>query len=130
MIEGEVRRRVLTPYWTSVHPLRWVTPEGIGLAHFALEGHVGMFNVCWWMLGCNAPPQARVYKETNLMWAITLGQVVQLRPGLTINDCAAMMTAPEWVRLLASQVPRLGGQLYRQGMTPQQLAALCRRVEA
>jgi hypothetical protein len=51
----EFLARVVNPHW--VHdPLSWQVDK-LGIAHFAMDGKVGLFNLSWWLLDLPAPPK-------------------------------------------------------------------------
>jgi hypothetical protein len=83
-------RVIEKPYWCRGSPLAWQV-DGIGLAQFALEGRVGMFNLCWMMLQRDTPPaKAITYSHTNLRWVILLSGGVFIE-GRSLEHHASML---------------------------------------
>lgn len=94
-------RKVVTPYWCAGSPLDWQV-DGRGLAHFAMDGRVGVFNLAWWLLGRAKPPTyVAAYTGGNLQWVLMYATQVKCG-GLTLADRAAMCTLREWQTLILS----------------------------
>lgn len=90
-------RMLQHPYWTP-NPLAWQAGH-IGLAHFALDGRVGLFNLCWLMLQCKHPPGIEVYDSANLNWVITQSGGAILK-GKSLEHHAAVRTLYEFHMLV------------------------------
>lgn len=77
----DFQQLAVTPrYWCGGSPLNWTTEDPrIGLALFAQDGRVGMFNLCWWMLQRSEPPPTRAYYHSNLQWVIMRADAVILQ---------------------------------------------------
>ena len=125
---AQFRRRAVTPYWCDGDPLRWTTPENIGISHLARQGNVGVFNLSWWLLGKRDPPSAYVYKNTNIIWAITVAPYV-MSEGFSLSHRAAMMTCPEFNQHLLVQGETLKIKVERQGMAWNTLRMLATRKQ-
>lgn len=72
MTNTEYMRALSDPYWCRGSPLRWEV-GGMGIAHLAMEGLVGQFNLSYLMLQKNHPPASQlVYRSTDLRWVLML----------------------------------------------------------
>lgn len=109
MLTGETRRRVVHPYWVY-DPLLWETRTE-GIANFAREGKVGMFNLCWWVLGQTEPSTVVYAGNLRLMWCILDAPKIRVR-GKPLLDITAMLTERQF-----NQIAR--GMTNVGPMTPQ-----------
>jgi hypothetical protein len=91
-------RSLRAPYWCKGSPLRWAD-GGIGLAHLATEGRVGLFNLGWLMLQREQPPSAVVYRNTDLRWVIVQagGMFIEKR---SLEEHAAFKTEQQFHRMV------------------------------
>jgi hypothetical protein len=120
----DFRKQVVHPYWCAGSPLAWETPNKVGIAFFAAEQKVGMFNICWWVVGrANPPLLDDVYKRANLWWAIKEAPTIKIN-GCTLDHHAAMRTRRGFEHLLLAAGPKAGYE--RRGMTWEQLQGLCK----
>jgi hypothetical protein len=119
----DIRNLVLSPWWCwPHHPLSWTTPQGVGLSKWALDGHVGRFNLGWFVLNCEEPPRAQVYYDTNLMWAI-MGDHNKVE-GKPLSHHAAMM-GPLQFRVFMTRHLISNPQVFAyNGMTTEKLWSL------
>lgn len=97
MTFDEFKRVLLTPYWVE-DPTAWAT-QGAGIAFFANDGRVGMFNLALLVLDCEAPPPLPVYQQRDLAWVIQSSPMIGLG-GMTLEHHAAVKTLPDFCRLL------------------------------
>ncbi len=104
MLTGDMRRRVLYPFWVE-HPLAWEVP-GAGIAVLAREGQVGMFNLAWWLMGYSEPPAVRgAYAgNSHITWAICNGSVLVLN-GYSLVDYARVLTEVQFNSLVLRLPP-------------------------
>lgn len=115
------RRIVVTPYWCEGSPLAWSVDAQIGIAHFALNGDVGKFNLSWWLLNRKAPPlDARVYETTPIQWVILKAPGIRFGPD-SLTDIAARATLKEW-KWFVSHAP--AHRLLGNGLTLEHLQHL------
>lgn len=100
--DSALRRKLLTPWWVK-DPLAWKAGEA-GIAHLAMDGQVGKFNLCFWLLSSVHPvPEAR-YAATNLRWALIVAPSVSMA-GATVEKHAATLTRTEFSKLVLAQRP-------------------------
>jgi hypothetical protein len=100
MTFDEIKKAVLDNWWCEGSPLAWTTENpGVGLAHMALEGQVGTFNLCWLMLQRKEPPPLQVYHGTNMRWVIMLSGGVYIE-GRSLLHHAAMRSLRDFSQLI------------------------------
>ncbi len=98
-IEATYRRRLIYPYWDA-WPTTWLDrASGRGIAVFALEGRVGLFNLGWLAVNTQAPPPLQGYLQTSLLWVIQNAGIRKLGRQ-TLEELAAMWTLKEFVEIL------------------------------
>lgn len=115
------RHRVLHPWWTP-HPLVWTLPNAPGISAFALDGKVGLFNLCWWLLDSPRPPGPAAYKAAGLNWAILTAPTLKLH-GVTLTELASFKTQAEFSELLLN-ASRRSGKFEQHGVTWERLTSL------
>lgn len=96
-------RSLEKPYWCRGSPLKWQV-DGIGIARFAQEGQVGLFNLSYYVLQRSTPPQSQmVYRQTNLCWVIMLAGNTRIGK-FTLEEHAAFKTLQEFSSMLLPAV--------------------------
>jgi len=124
----EFKRKIVAPYWCEGSPLRWKTPQGIGIAHFALAGQVGSFNLSWWLLNRREPPSVQAYRNTNIRWVILVAPTV-LVSGRSLTDHAAMMVQDEFQQMMRECSRVLRQRVEKQDMQWSTLALLAKQKD-
>lgn len=115
MLEEKFKRQIEHPYWCVGSPLKWTTPESIGIAQFAQDGKVGLFNLAWWLVNRREPPPVEVYRNTNIMWAILVAPTVTVAR-YSLEHHASLMTQREFCELVRDAGPSLRTRVEKQGM--------------
>lgn len=118
------RRQAVTPYWCQGDPLAWWDKEAsIGIAHLAMKGEVGHFNLAWWFMARTYPPSdAKVYANTPLGWVILHAPTV-LVSGSPLTEWASRIELREW-NVLVHRLEPLAHRLEARGITYSGLLAL------
>jgi hypothetical protein len=98
-------RALENPYWCEGSPLKWQA-DGIGLSHFALEGRVGLFNLCWLVTRRTTPPPAKVYRYTKLAWVIQLAGGLYVQ-GRSLEHHASILTLPEFKSMMCVYIKKV-----------------------
>lgn len=97
----DIRRTLLHPYWVR-DPLKWEVPSAnVGIAFFAREGRVGMFNLALLMVDTPEPPPSIVYSQRPLSWIIRYSSTVKIGPR-TLEAHASYLELPDFCYLLNS----------------------------
>lgn len=88
----EFMRVLEKPYWCAGSPLEWHV-DGAGFAHYAMDGRVGMFNLCWFVFQRQTPPKLRetyANAKERFKWVIALGDRTMI-DGKSLTHHAAML---------------------------------------
>lgn len=108
------RQAVVAPHWCEGSPLAWVTPHRFGIAHFARDGRVGLFNLAWLVVGHRTPPKDDMaYANAPVMWVIKQAPSIMYK-GRTLEDHAALHTLQSFKALVR---PLRSSRLESFGMT-------------
>jgi hypothetical protein len=85
----DIRKLVVTPpYWCAGDPGDWQCRQG-GIAQFAIDGRVGIFNLSWWFLNRTTPPRViSDYRHPGVVWAILQAHSVKVA-GRSVEHIAA-----------------------------------------
>lgn len=129
MTYEEFWRTLVTPHWCEGSPLRWTTPENVGIARFAEDGKVGLFNLSWWLIGRKEPPPASVYRNTNLMWAIMNAPRIWFN-GRSLVDHAAYCTHTQFNNIFLNYESTIRPRIEGSGMQWSTVNMLARKGQS
>lgn len=116
-------RSMVAPYWCQGSPLEWHSGE-VGIAHLAMNGRVGTFNLSWWLLDRLTPPLSQAYREINHSWVHFYAPSVKIN-GRTLEEHAALSTLGQWNQLVSAK----NGYMVGMSMTREELLEHVKRSE-